>query len=335
MSKFEKKIYYSKSYNVWYNQALEKYLFDNLNKSEIILYLWRNENSVVIGRNQNPWKESRCRLLETNKGKLARRLSGGGAVYHDLGNLNFTFIMPRQIFDIEKQLLVIIKGLKKAGIEAEKSEKKDLTFSGKKFSGNAFYLTSEKAYHHGTVLFESNLEKMRKFLQPEGKKINAKGINSNRAEVINLSFINSKINIDSICNIIRRSFSREYGAAEEVIQLNPENMPALEKDYSKYSSWDWKYGASPKFKISYCNNFVWGGVKLNLTFKNSKIINTEVFSNNIDKKINKKITNLLEGASYKKSELRKSLFYDYSNSKTKKIIKDLKDWLVNEPPFYI
>lgn len=135
---FKPEIIYSQSFNPWYNLALEEYLLNGVSDNEVILYLWQNDNTVVVGRNQNAWKECRCKLLEEEGGKLARRLSGGGAVYHDLGNLNFTFLMKDSLYDLKHQLNVILNAVKMAGIEAEFSGRNDLVVQGKKFSGNAF-----------------------------------------------------------------------------------------------------------------------------------------------------------------------------------------------------
>ena len=123
------------------NLAAEKVLMDALAPGEAMLYLWQNLNTVVIGKNQNAWLECRTSLLDEEGGKLARRLSGGGAVYHDLGNLNFTFLMCKEDYNLDKQVAVIQKACALAGIHAEKSGRNDLLADGRKFSGNAFYQT--------------------------------------------------------------------------------------------------------------------------------------------------------------------------------------------------
>ena len=133
------------------NLAVEEYLLLHCEDKECILYLWQNQNTVVIGRNQNAWKECKVTKLEEENGHLARRLSGGGAVYHDLGNLNFTFLVNKDEYSLEKQLQVIINAMGRLGLKAEKSGRNDILIDGKKFSGNAFYEQEKHCYHHDRI----------------------------------------------------------------------------------------------------------------------------------------------------------------------------------------
>jgi lipoate-protein ligase A len=158
------KLVYSDSYNPFFNLSLEEHLFQNIKEDEVIFYLWQNAHTVVIGRNQNPYRECNLREFEADRGKLARRMSGGGAVYHDLGNLNFTFILPKREFNLIKQFEVIIKALKRIGITAYISGRNDLLVNEKKFSGNAFYHTDKTSLHHGTILIDVCPEKIQKYL---------------------------------------------------------------------------------------------------------------------------------------------------------------------------
>ena len=162
--------------NPYKNLAVEEYLLLHCEPQECILYLWQNQNTVVIGRNQNAWKECKVESLEENGGHLARRLSGGGAVYHDLGNLNFTFLVSKENYSIDRQLEVIVKAVQKLGAKAEKSGRNDILIDGKKFSGNAFYRHGDHCYHHGTIMVAVDKERLGSYLTVSTAKLQSKGV---------------------------------------------------------------------------------------------------------------------------------------------------------------
>lgn len=169
------------------NLALEAWLFEN-GRQDVWLYLWQNQHTVVIGRNQNAWKECRLSALEADGGKLARRGSGGGAVYHDVGNLNFTFILPRDVYDLRRQLGVILAAMERLGIPARFTGRNDLvTQDGAKFSGNAFQFSAHTALHHGTILVAADMGALSQYLAPSKAKLAAKGVDSVRSRVCNLN----------------------------------------------------------------------------------------------------------------------------------------------------
>ena len=150
------------------NLAAEKLLTRDVREGECILFLWQNRRTVVIGRNQNAWEECRVRQLEEDGGHLARRLSGGGAVYHDLGNLNFTFAVRKNDYDPEKQSDVIRRAAEKLGIAAERTGRNDLEAGGRKFSGSAYYETRGRCFHHGTVMMDVDTDALAAYLTVSG-----------------------------------------------------------------------------------------------------------------------------------------------------------------------
>jgi len=325
-------------YNPWYNLALEEYLLDNLEENEIILYLWQNDNTVVIGRNQNAWQECRVGDLEENGGKLARRLSGGGAVFHDKGNLNYTLLMPRKKYNLKENLKVILKALQDLGVEAEFSGRNDLICGGKKISGNAYYLSSKAAYIHGTVLVNSDLEKLVSYLKVSDAKIKSKGIDSIKSRVMNLSEVDDKLTVARIKESIKANFAELYNKGQplEEIRIDDSDHEEFKKIYDKYSSWDWRFGKSPDFDITLKNRFQWGEVELNLKLSSAIIKKAVLYSDAMYSDLIPKIAKALTGQPFEFKKILKAtqkalINYNWPEAKeAKKVRIEFLNWLEKE-----
>ncbi len=294
----------SSCFDPWYNLAIEEYLLNHVPKGEVIMYLWQNDNTVVIGKHQNAWKECACEALESEGGRLARRLSGGGAVYHDLGNLNFTFVMDRNLYDLDCQLQVLLQAVRSLGIKAEFSGRNDLVVEGMKFSGNAFCFKSKTAFHHGTLMIDMNFEKLARYLQVSGGKFAAGGIDvpSVRSRVVNLASLNPGITIDSVKQSLIKSFKALYGnLAEEIDARFPEQI--LRMLYEKYASWEWRYGETPLFEISFDHKLAWGRIELGLRVEDGVIKNAPIYSDAMDCDLIEELSAALQGIPFKKDAM--------------------------------
>ena len=264
------------------NLALEKHLMDITRPGECLLYLWQNQNTVVIGRNQNAWLECRTSLLEEEGGTLARRLSGGGAVFHDLGNLNFTFIMCKEDYDLDKQLSVIRKACAYAGIEAVKSGRNDLLADGRKFSGNAFYQNQTHAYHHGTIMIDVDRDKLGRYLSPPKAKLEAKGVSSVRSRVVNLKELSPDLTIDGMKEFMRKAFSEVYGMDATALALDEAGRKAVDELRIRYGAWEYLYGAPLPFTFQCEGHYPWGHVQLQLDAKDGLIKAVRLYSDAMD-----------------------------------------------------
>lgn len=320
------KIVLSDSYDPWHNLSLEEFLFQNVEKNQIILYLWQNQNTVVIGRNQNAWKECRCTKLESDGGKIARRLSGGGAVFHDLGNLNFTFIMDRSLYDLHKQLQVILEATKKLGIHAEFTGRNDLTVDGKKFSGNAFYFEENKAYHHGTVLVDVDANKVATYLQVSKEKMVAKGVDSVQSRITNLRNFSPELTIDEMKETLKQSFQELYGEGPEPILIKDTDHD-LKELYAKYSSWEWLYGKTPQFDVNFETRFLWGGIDLGLTLCKGRITESKMYSDAMNANLIEQISASLVDLPLTSESIFQALDTLEVANEDMQVIVDMKSWL--------
>ena len=301
------RIYESKNLDPYRNLATEKYLMDTTAPGECTLYLWQNQNTVVIGSNQNAWVECRTTLLEQERGKLARRLSGGGAVFHDIGNLNFTFMARKESYDLDRNLAVIKRACAYAGVTAEKSGRNDLLAEGRKFSGNAFYQNKTHAYHHGTLLINVDMEKLQRYLSPSKAKLEAKGIASVRSRVINLQELNPSLSCEVMKQHMTNAFETEYGLKATLVTLTEEDMAAIDTLTREYGSWDYLYGTPLPFTFSCESRYNWGGVQLQLQAKGGIITAVKVYSDSMDWQLPQQVEQALTGCKFQLDAMQESL----------------------------
>lgn len=210
-----------------------------------VLFLWQSDCAVVMGKNQNPWRECRLDLMRKEGVPLARRLSGGGTVYHDAGNLNYGVIVDRTQYHEEQAYEMVLRALETFGIRAEKTGKSNLSVKGLKFSGNAFCFRKGRALHHGTLLLDTDLKRLNRYLGSIVGSIETHAVRSVPAEVANLN-----LEVDAVSAALQDSFQSVYGNAQiyRLLECDIEKA-TLQTLIEKQESDDWKYGATPKFTI--------------------------------------------------------------------------------------
>ena len=288
--------------NPYENLSLEKFLLEGVSPGEVFLYLWQNEKTVVCGRNQNVWKECRVDKLKADKGFAARRLSGGGAVFHDLGNLNFTFIACEADYDLEKQLQVIISAAESFGIEAVRSGRNDITAYGAKFSGNAFYKTNPlkfedglvRRYHHGTLMIDVDKNMLSAYLNVDKEKYESKGVDSVKSRVCNLKDLNPDITVEAMTKAMTEAFERIYGKKALVyeygksisgglqMELSDEDKKKIAEDAAFFASDEWLFKNNIKFNVRFQKRFDFGELDLRLFADKGVIKNAALYSDAMD-----------------------------------------------------
>ena len=266
----------------YHNLALEQYLTDTVPADICILYLWQNRHTVVIGRNQNAWQECRTALLEQDGGKLSRRLSGGGAVYHDMGNLNFTFSLPTAEYDLHRQQRVIVEACRSLGIEASFSGRNDILAAGRKFSGNSFYHHNGCSFHNGTLLLSVDMANLGKYLTPSKVKLESKGVASVRSRVINLTELRPSLTVAEMADAMVKAAETVYGLKASMLSEADFDEAEIKKRYQRFSSFDWNYGKSVPCTFECARRFSWGEVTVQLLVKNGCCEDAAVYSDAMD-----------------------------------------------------
>ena len=291
------------------------------------LFLWQNAHTVVIGRGQNAWKECRSDLLREEGGTLVRRSTGGGAVYHDLGNLNFSFLMPKATYDVPRQLQVIARAVANFGIEAEASGRNDIVLvpSGAKFSGNAFRHTPSASLHHGTILMDVDFSKLGRYLQPSRAKLEAKGVDSVRARVGNLSELAPDITIPALKDALHTAFIQEYGPTDTLDITDLVDAAQLDSLTAKYRDWGWTFGSTPQFDLTLEHRFPFGMLELHLRLKQGAIQEAACYTDANDPDLASRLAAALTGSPFTPEALHERL----KNSPHEED-REVGDWLAGQ-----
>jgi lipoate-protein ligase A len=301
-----------------------------------VLFLWRNADTVVIGRAQNPWKECNLNKMEQEKVTLARRQSGGGAVFHDLGNTNFTFMAGKPEYNKEVSTGIVLEGLKKLNIEGYANGRNDLVVgegeSMRKFSGSAYKETKDRGFHHGTLLLHADLSRLANYLNPDPKKLQSKGITSVRSRVTNLDSLRPDIDHIMVCEAIIEAFCEHFGETPEIEYISPKilpDLPGFVEKFAQQQSWDWNFGKSPDFTHSLNERFQWGGVEVYLNLQKAKICAAQAFTDSLFPDPIEELAERLVGVTYLPDAVAKcvdELIESYPDHKAN--LEEMKVWLV-------
>ena len=293
------------SHDPHYNLAFEEYVFHNLCRDDTILLLWQNEPSVIIGKHQNTVEEINAAFIESRGVNVVRRITGGGAVYHDLGNLNYSFLIPDVKNDIDFKTFTrpLIDALEKLHVKVEQSGRNDITIEEKKFSGNAQYYFRNVLLHHGTILFESRLEDVQQELKLKPGKIESKGVKSVRSRVTNIRpYLQTPMTIETFKRYLLQAFSE--AAPLTVLELTEAQQAGIRQlADTKYRTWDWNYGRSPKCNISRSGYFEGGYVEIHLNVESGQITEAKVFGDFFSTRDTAEFEALLVGAEYSREAL--------------------------------
>lgn len=294
--------------NAYFNLAMEEYFLKNTN--EDIFLLWQNENSIIVGKNQNTLSEINYDYVKENNIKVVRRLSGGGAVFHDLGNINFTFIScnDNSFSDFKKFTMPIVEALKELNVHAEFSGRNDLLIDGQKFSGNAQYNYKNKVMHHGTLLFSSEINDLSNALKVKPSKFQGKSVKSVKSRVTNISsHLDKKMTVlefkDYLMNFINKRDENSH-----FYELNDKDVESINKLVEeKYSTWEWNFGYSPKYSLYNEVKYPGGNLEFSLDVHDGLIKDIKFFGDFFGKEDISFIENKLRNVKHNEYSIKSAL----------------------------
>ncbi len=276
----------SDSKNPYWNLALEEYVFDRLDPEKEYFMLWQNQNALIVGKYQNTAEEINPEYVDAQQIRVVRRLSGGGAVYHDDGNLNFTYIVGKENnpdFNFSLFVIPVIKALEEFGVQAEFSGRNDLTIDGRKFSGNSQYVRKGRILHHGCIMLDSNLKKVQDALRVKAAKFESKSMKSVRSRITTINeHASHRISMEEFREALKRQTAARNELKTYVLtEADKEGIRKLQKE--KYETWEWNYGSNPAYSIRRDKKFAGGLVSVNMEVEHGVIrkicLHGDFFSN--------------------------------------------------------
>jgi lipoate-protein ligase A len=313
------------------NLALEQYVFDVLSEEDDFFLLWQNDNAIIIGKNQNTYTEINEDYVKQHSIKVVRRLSGGGAVYHDLGNLNFTFIVKesRKQFEFSQFCRPVIRVLQELGVNAEINGRNDMVIDAKKFSGNAQYFKNGKILHHGTLMYDSDIEVIGSSLKVNAQKIVSKGVKSIISHVTNIRpYMKEDVPILKFKELLADRMALEYGL--EKYELTKEDLNQIQKiALQRYAAWEWNYGKSPEFKIRRQKRYEGcGQIELCMDVQNGHITGFDIYGDYFSYQDKEGLCKAVTGCTLNEEDIRKRLrnvdvgsyIHNFSNDKLIELI---------------
>ncbi|MFK3831060.1 lipoate--protein ligase [Staphylococcus saprophyticus] len=293
------------------NLAMEEYVLKNMPKDDSYFLFYVNRPSIIIGKNQNTIEEVNQPYIDEHGIDVVRRISGGGAVYHDTGNLNFSFVTDddgNSFHNFKKFTEPIVEALQSLGVDADMSGRNDIQVGSAKISGNAMVKVKDRMFSHGTLMLNSELNEVQNALKVNPAKIKSKGIKSVRSRVANISeFLDEPLDIDRFKEIIIKTIFGEATQVEEYILTDDDWKKIEQLSNEKYRTWEWNYGRNPKYNFEREEKFEKGFVQIKLDVKKGRIEHAKIFGDFFGEGDITELENALEGTMHEFDSIEEAL----------------------------